>query len=297
MKLGNLAVWTMLDGLSAADSASFARMVEELGYSALWQPEGFGRNILVQSGWLLANTSKLIVATGIANVYARDAVAMVGAQYGLAEQSDGRFLLGMGVSHAPVVNGMRGHHYGKPVATMREYLTAMRSHQYYGPPPAETPPTIIAALGPKMLELSAELADGAHPYNVTPEHTAQARSIIGPGKLLCVEQKVILETDPARARAAGRKQLAVYLTLTNYQKNWANLGFDESDWSGTGSDRLIDAMFAWGTEDAIRERIRQHLDAGADQVCIQPVAPSGDHAQDFAVLEALVPARSGQMLA
>src|SRR4051794_15884732 len=124
----------MLDQLSAADSAAFARKVEQLGYSALWQPEGFGRNILVQSGWLLANTSALIVATGIVNVYARDAIAMAGAQCGLAEQSQGRFLLGMGVSHAPVVSGMRGHNYGKPVATIREYLTAMRAHRYQAAP-------------------------------------------------------------------------------------------------------------------------------------------------------------------
>ena len=290
MKLGKLAVWAALDQLSAADSAAFAQRVEQLGYSALWQPEGFGRNVLVQSGWLLANTSRLIVATGIANIYGRDAVAMASAQYGLAEQSQGRFLLAMGVSHAPIVSAIRGHDYGKPVATMREYLTAMRAHDYLAAPPAETPPTMIAALGPKMLELAAELADGAHPYNVTPEHTRKARSILGAGKLLCVEQKVILETDPATARAAGRKQLGLYLGMVNYQKNWASLGFDESDWSGTGSDRLIDAMFAWGSEDAIRERIREHLDAGADQLCIQPVAASGDHARDLAVLEALAPA-------
>jgi probable F420-dependent oxidoreductase len=290
MKLGKLAVWAMLDELSAADSAAFAQQIEQWGYSALWQPEGFGRNMLVQSSWLLANTSQLIVATGIVNIYARDAIAMVGAQFGLCEQSQGRFLLGMGVSHAPVVSGMRGHNYGKPVAAMRDYLTAMHDHQYQAAPPAEKPLTVIAALGPKMLELAAELADGAHPYNVIPEHTAEARKILGPDKLLCVEQKVILETDAVIARAAGRKQLGIYLGLVNYQKSWARLGFGESDWSGTGSDRLIDAMFAWGPEEAIRDRIRQHLDAGADQVCIQPVAPSGEHAHDLAVLEALAPA-------
>lgn len=289
MELGKLAVWTMLDQLSAADSAAFARQIEEWGYSALWQPEGFGRNMLVQSSWLLANTSRLIIATGIASIYARDAVAMAGAQHGLAEQSGGRFLLGMGISHAPVVSGMRGHNYGKPVAAMREYLTAMQSHEYQAFPPAEKPPTVIAALGPKMLELAAEITDGAHPYLVTPEHTAEARSILGPDKLLCVEQKVILESDPTTARAAARKQLAVYLGLANYQSSWARLGFDEGDWSGEGSNRLVDAMVAWGSEDVIRDRIRQHWDAGADQVCIQPLAPNGEHAQDLAVLEALRP--------
>jgi len=291
MKLGKLAVWTKLDHFNSAESALFAQRIEQWGYSALWQPEGFGRNILVQSGWLLANTSKLIVATGIVNIYARDATAMVGAQFGLNEQSRGRFLLGMGVSHAPVVSSMRGHDYGKPVATMRKYLTAMRGQQYQAAQPAEKPLTIIAALGPKMLELASELADGAHPYNVTPDYTAEARAIIGSDKLLCVEQKVILEKDATTARAAGRKQIGTYLALVNYQMNWKRLGFDERDWSGRGSDRLIDSMFAWGTEDTIRERIQQHIDAGADQVCIQPIAPSGDHAQDLAVLEALAPVR------
>lgn len=295
MKLDRLAVWATLDGFSSGESAAFARKVEELGYSALWQPEALGRNVLVQSGWLLANTSRLIVATGIANVYARDAMAMAAAQHGLAEQSEGRFLLGVGVSHSLLVSGLRGHRYGKPIETMRKYLAAMRASQYHAVPPAEAPPTVIAALGPRMLELSAQMADGAHPYNVTPAHTARARTIIGAGKLLCVEQKVMLECNAAKARAAGRKALAPYLALENYQRNWATIGFGESDWAGDGSDRLIDAMFAWGNEDAIRGRVREHLDAGADQVCIQPVAPSGAHAPDFAVLELLAPEGGREM--
>ncbi|MET0546789.1 MAG: TIGR03620 family F420-dependent LLM class oxidoreductase [Caulobacterales bacterium] len=289
MKLGKLSVWAGLDGMSAADAAAFAQRIESWGYSALWQPEGFGRNVLVNSGWLLAKTSKLIIATGIANIYARDALAMQQAQYGLNEQSSGRFLLGMGVSHAPIVSGMRGHNYGKPIAAMRDYLTMMRNAQYGAPPPAEKPLTVIAALGPKMLELAAELADGAHPYNVTPAHTADARKILGAGKLLCVEQKAILETDPAKARAAGRSALKLYLGLENYVANWRRLGFNEQDWSGEGSDRLIDAMFAWGDAATVKARLQEHLDAGADQVCVQTVNPANPSAPDEKLLAALAP--------
>lgn len=291
MKLGKLGVWANVDALTAAEAAGFAKRVESIGYTALWTPEAFGRNVLVNSAWLLANTAKLIVASGIANIYARDALAMSNAQAGLCEQSDGRFLLGMGVSHAPIVEGMRGHHYGQPVASMREYLLAMQraSGTYAAPRPADRPRTVIAALGPKMLELAAELADGVHPYNVTPEHTAEARSLIGPNKLLCVEQKVLLLTDPAAARAAARRALVPYLTLTNYVKNWQRLGFADSDMSGGGSDRLIDAMFAWGDEATIRARIEAHWAAGADHVCIQPIAMDGGAKPDERVLALLAP--------
>jgi probable F420-dependent oxidoreductase len=287
MNLGKLGVWTHTDGLTAAETAAFAQRVENWGYGTLWQAEGLGRNVLVQSAWLLANTTRLIVASGIANIYARDAMAMASAQQGLCEQSGGRFLLGIGVSHAPLVAGLRGHQYGKPIAAMRDYLLAMREAKYGAPPPLERPLTVIAALGPKMLELAAELADGAHPYNVTPEHTAQARAILGPAKLLCVEQKVILTTHPATARAAGRKMLAMYMTLDNYRNNWLRLGFTEDDLAGAGSDRLIDAMFAWGDETALRTRVQQHWDAGADHVCIQPVDPSGQNSLDAKALAAL----------
>jgi probable F420-dependent oxidoreductase len=170
---------------------------------------------------------------------------------------------------------------------MRTYLEAMGRTFYIAPKPDEQPPTVIAALGPKMLELAANHADGAHTYNVTPEHTAQARGIMGPGKLLCVEQKVVLETDPVRARATGRAMLAQYLGLTNYQENWRRLGFGEADWQGEGSDRLLDAIIAWGDEAAIRARLQQHWDAGADHVCIQSKAPGGG--ADEALLASLAP--------
>src|SRR5215469_2081069 len=196
MQLGKLGVWAGLDGMTAANALAFARRTESRGYRTLWTPESRGRNVLVSAAWLLAGTAKLTVASGIANIYARDAMAMANAQRGLNEQSGGRFLLGLGVSHVPMVATLRGHVYGKPVPTMRAYLEAMRAAPYQAPLPEAAPRTVLAALGPQMLKLAATLADGAHPYNVTPEHTAEARRTLGPAKLLCPEQMVMLETDP-----------------------------------------------------------------------------------------------------
>jgi probable F420-dependent oxidoreductase len=280
-----------MDTMSAADGAAFAQRVEAWGYSALWLPESRGRNVLVHSSWLLANTKSLIVAPGIANIYARDPMAMKNGQRALAEQSGGRFLLGIGVSHRPSVEGLRGHTYGRPVATMRAYLEGMAAAPYAAPEPAEPPPTILAALGPRMLALSAELADGAHPYNVTPEHTAEARRILGPGKLLCPEVWVLLETDPAKARAAARQALAPYLRLDNYANNWRRLGFGDADLAGNGSDRLVDATVAWGNESRIRAAIQAHWDAGADHVCIQTIRPDGSRLPDERLLAMLAPGR------
>jgi probable F420-dependent oxidoreductase len=275
MELGKLGVWLSMDVMSAAAAAAFAQRVEGWGYAALWIPESRGRNALVHSSWLLANTRTLIVATGIANIYARDPMAMANGQRGLSEQSEGRFLLGVGVSHRPIVQGLRGHTYGKPVATMRAYLQAMRDAPYQAPMPHETPPTVVAALGPRMIALSSELADGAHPYNTTPRHTAQARAILGSGKLLCPEVWVLLERDPATARRAAREVLARYLQLENYVNNWRREGFGDDDLAGGGSERFIDAIVAWGDERAIRARIQDHWDAGADHVCVQAIGPQG----------------------
>lgn len=292
MTIGKLGVWMSQEMLTAADAVAQARRVEAWGYGALWQPEALGRNVLVHSGWILAHTTALTVATGIANIYGRDPMACAGAQLALAEASGGRFLLGLGVSHMPLVEGVRQHAYGKPVSTMRDYLKSVAAAPYLAPRPTAAP-KVIAALGPKMLALAAELADGAHPYNTTPEHTERARGILGPDKLLCPEQMVLLETDPAKARAAARRTLAVYLPLPNYANNWFTLGFTPDDVANGGSDRLIDALVAWGDEDAIRARIQAHWDAGADHVCIQPLtldenpmAPA-----DERILELLAPAK------
>ena len=291
MELGKLGVWVSMDGMTAAAAAAFAKRVEGWGYAALWIPESRGRNALVHSAWLLANSERLTVATGIANIYARDAMAMANGQRGLAEQSDGRFLLGIGVSHRPMVQ-FRGQTYGKPVATMRAYLEAMREAPYQAPPPREKPLTVVAALGPRMMKLSAELADGAHPYNTTVEHTAEARAILGPGKLLCPEVWVLLERDRTRAHDAARQALSRYLQLDNYVNSWRRQNFGDGDLAGGGSDRFLDAIVAWGDEAAIRARIKQYWDAGADHVCIQPISPAGRRDVDERVLELLAPRRS-----
>jgi len=275
MKLSKLGVWAGMDAFTAAEAAAFARRVEAWGYGALWIPEAIGRNSFVHAGWLLANTTKLIVATGIANIYARDWVAASSAQKALNEQSGGRFLLGLGVSHKPLVEGFRGQHYGKPVEAMHAYLEGMKKARYAAPPPPEPPKTVIAALGPRMLALAGEAADGAHPYNVTPEHTAEARQMLGGDKWLCPEQMILAETDPGAARAKARAHLALYLPLPNYVGNWKRLGFKDADFADRGSDRLIDAMVAWGGDDAIRSRLKAHWDAGADHVCIQALGGLG----------------------
>jgi probable F420-dependent oxidoreductase len=234
-------------------------------------PEITARDPLVTCSWLLAHTTRLNLATGIVSVYSRDPYAAVNAQYALAEQSGGRFLLGLGVSHGPFVQGVLGHTFEKPAPKMKRYLEAMAGMKYLGPAPVEKPKTVIGALGPKMLEVAAALADGAHPYNVTPEHTAEARRILGPGKLLCPEQMVLLEEAPSVARAIAREAIAMSLTLPNYRNNYLRIGFSVEDMENGGSDRLVDGIVAWGDEKAIRDRVRQHFEAGADHVCVQPL--------------------------
>lgn len=291
MNIGRLGVWSLVNFMSAAESAAFARRVEGWGYGALWVPEVTARDPLVTCAWLLANTTRLNLATGVVSVYSRDPYVAVNSQYALAEQSGGRFLLGLGVSHGPFVEGALGHTYEKPAVKMRRYLESMPKMRYLGPPPAEKPKTVIGALGPRMLEVAAALADGAHPYNVSPEHTARARGALGPGKLLCPEQMVLLEQDPATARAIGRKALALSFSLPNYRNSYLRMGFATQDLENGGSDRLIDTIVAWGDEDAIRGRIQQHWDAGADHVCIQPLRRDGVKLAegDLRVLELLAP--------
>lgn len=270
VQLGAIGIWTAgLDAFPAARAQEAAAELEELGFGALWFGEAFGREALTSAGLLLARTKRIVIATGIANIYGRDPFAMAGAQKTLAEAYPNRFLLGLGVSHVPLVEKLRGHRYDKPVATMRAYLDAMDQAPYQAVPPSAKPLRVLAALGPKMLQLSAECADGAHPYNTTPNHTAEARALLGPDPYLCPEQAVVLETDPAKARAIARKFLAIYLTLPNYTNNWLRLGFGEADFSNGGSDRLIDAVIAWGDLKAVMNRIHEHHAAGADHVCVQ----------------------------
>jgi len=292
MDFGRLGVWTWIDTMSAADVADFAVKIEELGYSTLWVPEAVGRDPFTILGYLAARTSKLKLATGIANIYARDAMTMRAIQHTLAEASGGRFVLGLGVSHAPMVAGIRGHEYGKPVTTMRNYLESMGKALYVGPQAAEEAPIVLAALRQNMLRLAGEKSRGAHPYFVTPEHTARAREILGEGPILAPEQKVLLETDASRAREIARANMKTYLALPNYQNNLRWLGFGDDDLADGGSDRLVDAIVAWGDEKAIAERIQAHHDAGADHVCIQPFRADGAPGPDLRILEALAPAKN-----
>ena len=291
MERGRLGVWTFLDLMSAEEAAGFVRQVEALGYSTLWLPEAIGRDPFTFLGYLAARTERLQFATGIANIYARDPMTMRAIQQTMAELSGGRFVLGLGVSHSHLVTGVRGHEYKKPIPAMREYLTAMQGALYRAVEPASEAPIVLAALRPAMLRLAREQARGAHPYFVTPEHTKRAREILGPGAWLAPEQKVLLDTDPARARATARATMQIYLGLPNYQNNLKWLGFEDADLADGGSDRLVDAIVAWGDEAAIAARIKAHHDAGADHVCIQPLRADGIPGPDLRVLEALAPSR------
>jgi probable F420-dependent oxidoreductase len=272
MQLSRLGVWYSVDRLAAPGLRDFVRLVERLGYDALWYPESRGYESLSVAGFMLGATTKLKIGSSIASIYARDAFT---AQRGLVTLSslyDGRFILGLGVSHLPMVEGIRGHVYAKPVPAMRAYLDGVVK----GLSDADEQPIAIAALGPHMLRLSAERTLGALPYNVTPQHTSEAKRILGASKWLAVEQKVSLETNPVRARALGRKELERYMRLDNYRNNWLRIGFTEQDLSGGGSDRFIDAMMLWGEPDTVKRGLRAHFDAGATHVCIQPVHEEGD---------------------
>jgi probable F420-dependent oxidoreductase len=272
MELGRVGVW--LGPLSlrpAAETRGIARELEELGFGAIWFGEGVGtKECFAQAATLLAWTERAVVATGIANIYARDPMATANGARTLADAYPGRFLLGVGVSHAPSV-AERGHEYTRPLTTMRAYLDAMDEAIFRGAEPAEPAPRVLAALGPRMLELAAERTQGAHPYFTSPEHTATAREVMGKGPLLAPEQAFLLEIDPGLARAKAREHMTYYLRLDNYRRNLLRLGFTDDDIAGGGSDRLVDAIVAWGDVDVVRDRVKAHLEAGADHVCVQAV--------------------------
>ena len=268
--LGAVGIWTsQLDQQPAAKAQEAAAELEQLGFGAIWLPEAVGREALTNAGLLLAGTKRIVVATGIANIYARGPMTTAAAQNTLAEAYPDRFLLGLGVSHAPMVEQLRGRRYERPVPTMRAYLDQMDAAPYNAALPASKPRRVLAALGPKMLQLAAARADGAHTYFVTPEHTARAREILGAERILAVEQAIVLETDPDKARAIARAYMALYLTLANYIANLRNLGFSDDDFKDGGSNRLVDAIVAWGDLSAVSARVRAHQSAGADHVCIQ----------------------------
>jgi probable F420-dependent oxidoreductase len=270
--LGRVGIWTSaFDAHPSAAAQAAAVGLEELGYPTLWLNEATGRDPFVMAGLLLSATSTLKLALGIANIYARDAMTTAAAQKTLAEAYPNRFLLGLGVSSPVLVERVRGHDYTKPLSYMKAYLTAMDKAPFNAVAAAEPPERVLAALGPKMLELSATQANGAHPYLTTPEHTRSARELLGPDVFLAPEQMVVLESDPSVARAIGRSAISFYLRAPGYLSNLRRLGFSDDDWADprTPSDRLVDGVVAWGSVEMIVARIHEHHDAGADHVAVQ----------------------------
>jgi probable F420-dependent oxidoreductase len=271
VKLTGLGIWTaQFDFYPAGIVRETVGELEALGYRSLWIGENVGREPISQSAILLEATQGLVVATAVANIWARDPLSAAAAQQTMSEAHPGRFILGLGVSHSRLVNDVRGLSYRQPVRAMVTYLDAMDEvTERYRAVRAQNTTRMIAALGPRMLTLAATRADGVHTYLVPPEHTAFARRILGHGKLLVPEQAVILETSRTTAHAIARRHVRRYLSLRNYTDNLRRLGFDDEDFQHDGSDRLIDAIVAWGDEQTIADRIGLHREAGADHVCVQ----------------------------
>lgn len=286
---GKLGVWAHTDCFSASQLSDFANQLQDWGYSALWIPEAIGRDPFVTLGFLASETDRLILATGIANIYARDPMAMKAIRKTLSELLPGRFILGLGVSHPHLVSHLRGHEWEKPVPKMRGYLDALDQAFYQGAEPEFEAPIVLAALRPLMLRLAADRTQGAHPYLVTPAHTRRAREIMGKGPWLCPEQMVMLETDAVKARKAARQNLAVYLRAPNYQNSLLEIGFTPEDFTAGGSDRLVDELVPWGSEEQLRARIQEHWDAGADHVCVQALRSDGEPGPDMDALALLAP--------
>lgn len=263
--IGHIGIWSMeLRFGDPGEIAEAATDLDELGYGAIWFPGGIGGDVTGDFSRLLAATKRTTVATGIINIWKHEPAEIAGWWKGLSDDHKRRALLGLGISHGPLI----GESWGKPIPVTRDYVERLTAEGV----PADS--QCLAALGPKMIELSRDLTAGAHPYLVTPEHSEIARRILGAGKLLAPEQGVILETDPGRARELGREALVHYRQLPNYRNNWLRLGFSEDD-VNSASDRLIDSLFAWGSVERIAERVKAHLAAGADHVCMQVINPQG----------------------
>ncbi|MFQ5518166.1 MAG: TIGR03620 family F420-dependent LLM class oxidoreductase [Acidimicrobiia bacterium] len=269
MELGRVGIWSGELGLMpAVEMGRTVAIIEELGYRTIWYPESVTKEAFSQAATILAAGDRIIAASGIANIWARDATAMINGARTLGEAYPDRFMLGIGVSHAPTVAD-RGADYRRPLDAMRSYLDAMAAARYHGPQPAEEPPVMLAALGPRMLRLAAERTRGAHPYFVPVEHTAEARRVMGPDALLAPEQAVVLMSEAEEARAVARKHTSAYLARDNYRNNLLRLGWGEADLSEGASDAAVDAVVAWGDSEAIRDRVAAHLAAGADHVSVQ----------------------------
>jgi probable F420-dependent oxidoreductase len=265
VELGRIGIWAWQFWGERADVVDAAAELDELGYGAVWFPNG--PTIFERSRELLEATRRLVVAPGIVSIWTHTPEAAASAHHELTRDHPGRFLLGLGVSHQHLVDRDEPGRYSRPVTRMREYLDALDA----APTPVPADQRILAALGPRMLDLARERSAGAHPYLVTAEHTEIARRALGPDRTLAVEQAVVLETDPVRARQLGREHITFYLRAPNYTNNWLRLGFAPGDLENGGSDRLVDALVAWGDTDAIRERVAAHHRAGADHVCLQVI--------------------------
>ncbi|HKF18949.1 MAG TPA: LLM class F420-dependent oxidoreductase [Candidatus Dormibacteraeota bacterium] len=267
MELGRIGIWSRHLWGERATVMEAAAELEDLGYGALWFPNA--PSIFERARDLLDATRRVVVAPGIASIWTHTAADAAAAHHALTKAHPGRFLLGLGVSHAHLVDREEPGRYSRPLTRMREYLDRLDA----APTPVPVGERILAALGPRMLELARDRSAGAHPYLGTVEHTRRAREVLGSGPLLAPELAVVLETDRSQARSTARQHLTFYLRAPNYTNNWLKLGFTPDDLAGGGSDRLVDEVMAWGSTDAIRERIAQHHEAGADHVCLQVVTP------------------------
>jgi probable F420-dependent oxidoreductase len=281
-RLGQVGVWTFaFDGLPMREVADGARALEALGFPALWVPEGGGsREVFSHLGWLLGATQRIAVCSGIANVTARHAEAMRAGHLTLADAYGDRLVLGLGIGHQ-YTSERRGVDWTDPLGRMGAYLDVLDAPTGL-PTPAARPARMLAALGDGMLRLAAARSLGAHTYFVPVEHTEHARGVLGPEAVLAVELTVVVSGDPATARRIARDWTSSYLELPNYANNWRRLGYGDEELAGGGSDRLVDAGVAWGTVDAVAERVRAHHAAGADHVCLQVIseddADLGEHA-------------------
>lgn len=267
--LGSTGIWSSeLRYGDRARAAELAAHLEDVGFTALWVPD-VGGNLFGALDRLLAATRRTVIATGILNIWLHTAEETAAWRNGLTDAARDRVLLGLGVSHAPLVDAQPGMTYARPVATMVDYLDRL---DRAGVPAGAR---CLAALGPRMTDLARERSLGAHPYLVTPEHTAAARGRLGPDALLAVEQGVVLERDADTARSIARDALAMYAALPNYARNWKRLGFTDDD-VDTLSDRLVDALVVRGDVDDVAERVDRHRRAGADHVCIQLLTAPDD---------------------
>ena len=269
-----LIQWT--EGTNGNDLVKNVKKLEELGYEELWLPEIFGREPFATAGYLLAQTSKIKVSSGIANVYAHDADSAAQAANTLSEFSDGRFTLGLGVSH-PILVEPRGHTWEMPVPKMKKYLDRIAEAPILSPKASVKAPVIIAGHGPGLQKVSAEKADGLFLFLQTTETVKQARSIIGPRKLLPGAGRCVLDPNPESARDLARRACAFYISRPPYHKVWASVGFNESDWKDGGSDRLIDAICAWGDAETIKKKLQIYVDAGATQIVVYPCNEEEDY--------------------